>query len=75
MPPRSLAARFRPYQEQWRCRLARRFLLRSVVPRRRWQWHTRITVTLSSKGFESTERSGLVLLLCPGVELVLLVDK
>lgn len=36
---------------------------------------TRITVTLSIKGFKSAERIGLVLLLCPGVELVLFADK
>jgi hypothetical protein len=34
-----------------------------------------ITVTLISSGFGSTERIGLVLLLCPGVELALLAVK
>lgn len=34
-----------------------------------------ITVTLISSGFGSTDRIGLVLLLCPGVELALLAVK
>lgn len=36
---------------------------------------TLITVTLRSKGLESWPREGLVLLLCPGVEPVLLADR
>lgn len=36
---------------------------------------TLITVTLISSGFGSTDRIGLVLLLCPGVELALLAVK
>lgn len=36
---------------------------------------TLITDTLSKRGLVSTDRIGLVLLLCPGVELELLADR
>lgn len=34
-----------------------------------------MTVTLSSNGLGSTDLKGLVLLLCPGVELALLAER